>query len=103
MKNNLFVQMLAHRRRRTGAASLGALSLLGVAFFVMPRGVAPLGPTAQVREGAIAETLTEPGNIGSSRLLLYGSTIAGAQVKIAEIVPESRAVAPGDVLIRFDS
>ena len=41
--------------------------------------------------------------MSSARLLLYGSSIAGVQAKIVEIVPEGRSVAPGDVLVVFDA
>lgn len=88
--------------RKVGAASIMMCAVVGTAALVPGRSK-PSGPTASVRTGALAETLVEPGTIGSSRLLLYGSTISGVQAKIAEIVPEGTTVAPGDVLIRFDA
>src|SRR3974390_3185538 len=92
---------LPRRLKQLGVTSFGALSILGAV--ALPHPKPPNGPTGLVREGPFAETLSEPGTIGSSRLLLYGSTIPGVQVKIAEIVPESQVVRPGDVLVRFDS
>jgi HlyD family secretion protein len=89
--------------RKTGAASLAMVFLASAALFVVPRPAAPPGRTATVREGTFRETLVEPGTLSSSRLLLYGSSIAGVQVKIVEIAPESQVVKPGDVLVRFDS
>jgi len=96
--------MIVRRRpREVGVASVGAISIVGALVLAIPRPATPPGPTAKVRAGALVETLTEPGTVGSSRLLLYGSSIAGVQAKIVELVPESRVVASGDVLIRFDA
>ena len=86
---------------QTAAASVFMLSALGAVLFV-PGSSKPAAATSVAREGSLAETLMEPGTISSARLLLYGSSIAGAQVKIAELVPEGRAVVPGDLLVRFD-
>ena len=93
--------LVRRRLRPLGVASFGALSIIGA--FVVPRPEAVAGPTARVAHGPFVETISEAGTVESARLLLYGSTVAGAQVKIAELTPESRVVQPGDVLIRFDS
>ena len=88
---------------RTKAASIGMLSMsMAGGALLLPRAAELPGPTATVHQGAFAEQLVEPGTIGSGRLLVYGSTIAGAQAKIVELAPEGRTVQPGDVLIRFD-
>jgi HlyD family secretion protein len=84
------------------AASVLMLSTLGV-MELAPRSSQSAAPNAVAREGSLTETLVEPGTLSSARLLLYGSSIAGVQAKIAELVPEGRAVVPGDVLIRFDA
>lgn len=103
MKNFSRLRTIARKRpREVGAASICMLSVVGIAALAPGRGQ-PVGPTAIVRVGALAETLVEAGTIGSSRLLLYGSSISGVQAKIAEIVPEGSTVAPGDVLVRFDT
>jgi HlyD family secretion protein len=94
---------LRRRPRAAGAASAGTVSLLAAALVFAPPSAARQGGTALVREGALTQTLVERGTVSSARLLLYGSSISGVQAKIAEIVPEGRSVAPGDVLIRFDA
>ncbi len=98
-------QSLARRRpRETGAASAGAL--LAVALVVVAAArwpSAPPRPTAAVAEADFEQTLVEAGTIDSAHLMLYGSTLPGGPAKIAELVPEGRAVAAGDVLIRFDA
>ena len=96
------LRTLVRRPRETGAASVGVLTVIGAIVLLAPRPAPPAGPTAVVREGPLAESLIEPGTVSSSRLLLYGSSISGVQVKITDLVPEGRAVVPGDVLIRFD-
>jgi len=64
---------------------------------------APNNRLAPVTRGAFRQSLVERGTIGAAHIVAYGSTIAGAQAKLLEIVPEGRAVAAGDVIIRFDS
>jgi len=88
---------------RMTAISVGVLSLLGGAAFVVPYETNAPGPTAVARHGVLVEQLVEPGTVSSGRLFLYGSSISGAQAKILEIVPEGRLVSPGDVLLRFDA
>jgi HlyD family secretion protein len=61
------------------------------------------GRTAVVTRGTFTETLVTRGTVTAARMNLYGSTIAGLQAKILEIVPEGRAVNAGDVLVRFDA
>lgn len=88
---------------RVGVTSAGVVAMMAATAFVWPSRPDPSGPTAIVREAPFRETLVEGGTIDAARLMLYGSTIAGAQAKILEIVPEGTAVAPGDVIVRFDS
>jgi HlyD family secretion protein len=85
------------------AASVSALFIIAGGAVTIPWRSTSHAPTAIVRDGNIVETLTEPGTVSSSRLLLYGSTIAGAQAKIVELVADGHTVAAGDVLIRFDA
>jgi RND family efflux transporter MFP subunit len=87
---------------RVGVTSAGVAAMMAAAAFVWPARPVPSGPTAIVREAPFRVTLVERGTIDAARLMLYGSTIAGTQAKILEIVPEGTAVAPGDVLVRFD-
>ena len=103
MKNFSRLQtIICKRPREVGAASIFMLSLVGIVILA-PGRAQPPGATAIVRVGALAETLVEPGTVGSSRLLLYGSSRSGVQAKIAEIIPEGTTVASGDVLVRFDT
>ncbi|HEX9367131.1 MAG TPA: efflux RND transporter periplasmic adaptor subunit [Vicinamibacterales bacterium] len=91
------------RTKTLGAASVGGLSAVCAIVFVTGRQPMPAGPQATVRTGPFVETLVERGAVGSARMLLYGSSIAGVQVKIVDLVREGRVVAPGDLLIRFDA
>jgi HlyD family secretion protein len=100
---SIFRTLIGPSRRRAGAASLGMLSIVGGVALMNPHSASNSGPTAAVRQGTLSETLVESGTVSSGRLLLYGSSISGVQAKILEIVPEGRTVAPGDVIIRFDS
>lgn len=94
---------VAGGRRDAGLASAGAVALLlGVAALV-PRHLSPEAPTALVTREPFEETIVESGTIGAERLMIYGSSIAGAQAKIVEIVPEGAAVHAGDLLVRFDA
>jgi RND family efflux transporter MFP subunit len=86
-------------KKRAGLASVGLVMAAGV---FVARPAPDRRPTAAARLGPFAQTLVERGTIGAARVMLYGSTIAGVQAKILEIVPEGRAVTDGDVLIRFD-
>ena len=87
---------------RVGVTSAGVAAMMAAAALVWPSRPDPSGPTAVAEEAPFRETLVERGTIDSANLLLYGSTIAGAQAKILEIAPEGTAVSPGDVLVRFD-
>jgi multidrug resistance efflux pump len=105
MKNSLSFHSIVRRHpREVGAVSISALFVVAAAgVFTLPWPTTHSGPTAAVRQGVIVESLTEPGTVGSSRLLLYGSTIAGVQAKIVELVPDGQVVSGGDVLVRFDA
>lgn len=90
-------------RREAGAAAAGVLVVaLAISVLFWRRAVDDV-PTAAVQRTLFTETLVETGTIGAQRLALYSSTISGAQAKIVELVPEGRAVQPGDVLVRFDA
>jgi HlyD family secretion protein len=90
-------------KRIYGAASLSGLTVIGAGVFLVDRPRPAIGPTAEVHTAAFTATLVERGAVGSARLMLYGSSIPGVQVKIAELVREGTTVANGDVLIRFDA
>ncbi len=92
----------AATRRRAGFVATAAVILMGTLALLWPDRPNAYGPTAVARTGPFTERLVERGTIGAAHLLLYGSTIAGAQAKILELAPEGSAVAPGDVLVRFD-
>lgn len=89
-------------KRRLHAASAGVVmtALGGVLMWPSP---AAERPTAVVRRGPFVHTLVTRGTVGAARVHLYASTIAGAQAKILDIVPEGQAVSAGDVLVRFDA
>jgi HlyD family secretion protein len=97
-----FIQRLARRPREVGLTSASLAAIVMTAAHAWPGRPASSTPTALVTEGPFRETLLERGAIDSAHLMLYGSTIAGAQAKILEIVPEGTAVQPGQVLVRFD-
>jgi HlyD family secretion protein len=86
-----------------GALSVGGLSVICAGVLLVDRPSRSIGPVAEARSGPFSETLVERGSLGSARLLLYGSSIAGVQVKIADLVREGKTVAPGETLIRFDA
>jgi HlyD family secretion protein len=91
------------RPTKTTLTVMLALPALGATAWLTPRHRQAAGPVAVARQGALTERLVESGTVSSARLLLYGSSISGVQVKIAELAPEGQAVAPGDLLVRFDS
>ena len=91
------------RKTTLGATSAGGVSAVCAIAFLVTHQAAPAGPVATVRTGPFVETLIERGAVSSARLSLYGSTIAGVQVKIIDLVREGRVVAAGDLLIRFDA
>jgi HlyD family secretion protein len=64
---------------------------------------APAWPAAAATREPFVEHLVETGTVSAERLMLYSSTIAGAQAKIVELVPEGQAVQAGDRLVRFDT
>jgi hypothetical protein len=84
------------------AASAGVVMMAGGALLLWPPD-ATREAIAIVQRGAFAQTIVTRGTIGAARVMLYGSTIAGAQAKILEIVAEGQAVSAGDVLFRFDA
>jgi HlyD family secretion protein len=95
---------LRARPRQTGLLAAGLAVTGGAgASWLTPSIFAPAWPTAVARQADFVETLVETGTLAASRLLLYSATNAGAASKIVEIAPEGSAVAPGDVLVRFDT
>ena len=90
-------------RRDARTASAGLVVMMGAGAAIWPRPPAAPPRTALVSTGTFRDTLIERGTIDAARLTLYGSTIAGSQAKILEIVPEGTAVAEGDVIVRFDA
>lgn len=101
MSNAPWWRMLT--RRRIGYASAGVVLLSGALAVISTGRLPSRGPTAVVKEAPFVEALVERGTVSASRMLQYGSTIAGVQAKLLEIIPEGTAVNPGDVLFRFDS
>ena len=96
------------RRLRDRIGRRGGFVILGGAL-ALTTGVTALRPSvpdaarlAVVREAAFEDVLVESGTVDAERLMLYGSTIAGASVKIAELAAEGTTVRTGDLLIRFD-
>ena len=85
------------------AASAGLVVITGAGVAIWPQQPAAPWPTALVYTDTFRDTLVERGTIDAARLTLYGSTIAGSQAKILEIVPEGAAVVEGDVIVRFDA
>ena len=85
-----------------GLASAGVVIATGL-LTAWPARHVPPSSTALVREAPFTEVLVEQGTVTAARMLLYSSTIAGAQAKIVDLAPEGSAVAPGDVLVRFDA
>ncbi len=83
--------------------SAGVLGLLLATGVIVSKRSVPAWPTAVVARAPFRETLVESGAIGAARLMLYSSTIAGAQAKIVELAPEGAAVTAGALLVRFDS
>jgi HlyD family secretion protein len=91
------------RPRETGIATVGVFVVVLVGATVGLRRSTPMWPTALARVQPFTDTIVETGTITTQRLMLYGSTIAGAQAKLVEIAPEGQAVHAGDVLLRFDT
>ena len=91
------------RPRETGAAVLGLVMAATVLTALGLRRSGPAVPVASLRTASFTETLIEPGSVSAQHLMLYASTIPGAQAKIVELIPEGSAVVSGDVLVRFDT
>lgn len=91
------------RRRQAGAAATGGVVILLVGVTAGLRHSTVAAPTAMARTAPFVETIVESGTIGAQRLMLYASSISGAQAKIVELAPEGQPVRPGDLLIRFDT
>jgi HlyD family secretion protein len=90
-------------RREAGVAMAGVTAVLLGGATVGLRQTAPNWPDAVAERRPFSEQLVEPGTIAAQRIMLYGSSITGAQAKIVELAAEGRAVHAGDVLIRFDT
>ena len=96
-------RIVRNRPREAGAITIGVLVALVGVLSVVPKRQTARWPTAVAKREAFTETLVETGNVSAARLMVYSSTIAGAQAKIVEIVPEGTSVKPGDRLVRFDT
>lgn len=95
---------LGQRSRRLGVTSVSLAAVGLTAAEVWPvRPVRPPGGTAVVAEAPFRDTLVARGTLSSARLMSYGSTIAGVQAKILELVPEGTLVQSGQELVRFDA
>ncbi len=93
---------LGGRRREAGVATAGAMVLLLVVALEL-RHSAPAWPAATAVRQPFVEHLVEAGTVSAERLMLYSSTIPGAQAKIIELAPEGQTVRKGDLLVRFDT
>src|SRR5262249_8402597 len=93
--------MNASRTREAGVISVGVLAALVGVLALVPKQAPARWPTAVVRRDTLTQALVETGTIGAQRLMVYSSTIQGAQAKIVDIVPEGTSVKPGDRLVRF--
>jgi HlyD family secretion protein len=98
-----FDRLVGGRRREAGMATAGVIVIALVGASIGLRRADGDWPSTTARIEPFVESLVEVGTISAQRLMLYSSTIPGAQAKIVEIAPEGHAAAPGDVLVRFDT
>ena len=99
----LWIRRTFGARRNVSIASAGTVVVLLGAAAVVPGRSTSEAPTAAVTLDRFEETVVESGTISAQRLMIYASSIAGAQAKIVEIVPEGTSVHAGDLLVRFDA
>jgi HlyD family secretion protein len=88
--------------QRRAASAAGVLAL-GAVFAVTPFRTSRDVPEVRAIRGSLVDAIVESGTLTSSRLSQYGVPVGAGSLKILEIAPEGRAVAAGDVLIRFDT
>lgn len=87
--------------RQAGKASIALLALLSAfAFYPAPSRTMP--GTAPVTRGPFVDAIIEDGVVSSQHLRLYSSALNGLPTSLTFLIPEGTAVAPGDVLARFD-
>jgi multidrug resistance efflux pump len=85
------------------AASAAGVLALGAAFAVTPFRTSRTLPEVRATRGSLVESIVESGTLTASRLSQYGVPVGAGSLKILEIAAEGRAVAAGDVIIRFDA
>ena len=98
-----WIRRTVRTRRDVSMASASAVVLLLGLGAVVPGRTTLDGLTTTVTCERFEDTIVESGAIGAHRLMIYSSSIAGAQAKIIEIVPEGTSVHAGDLLVRFDA
>ncbi|MCC7416374.1 MAG: HlyD family efflux transporter periplasmic adaptor subunit [Acidobacteria bacterium] len=96
-------RIVRQRPRETGAVTVAVLVLLIGVLSLVPKRQAVRWPTAVAARERFTETLVEIGSISAARLMVYSSTVPGTQAKIVELAPEGASVAPGDLLVRFET
>lgn len=96
-------QIVRERPREAGAITVGVLVALIALLSFVPKRQTARWPTAIAKRETFTETLVETGSVNAARLMVYSSTIAGAQAKIVELVPEGTSMKPGDTLVRFET
>jgi HlyD family secretion protein len=95
-------KLIVRRRREAGYAGATAVTVVFAISVIGLRPSTTMWPSAVARAERFTESLVEVGTLTTQQLRVYSSSIPGAPAKIIEIVPEGRAVKPGDVLVRFD-
>ena len=96
-------RIVRDRPREAGAITVAALVVLIGVLSLVPKRQTARWPTAIAKRETFTETLVETGNVSAARLMVYSSTVPGAQAKIVELIPEGSSVKPGDVLVRFET
>ena len=97
------LESIVRCRREAGIATAGVVAIGFVMAIVGFQRATPAWPSTAARVEPFLETIVEPGSIVARQMTLYSSTISAGPSKILELAPEGKAVAPGDLLIRFDA
>lgn len=89
--------------RRFAAALVFGVLLLASSVFFLKGTASESTPTAVVRRGRLAVTLTESGVLRAEASTVYRSPVEGRELEIEYLAPEGAEVRVGDPLVRLDA
>ncbi len=105
-----FADIAPGRRRRTrsigwktGVVAALAATVAGAAWWAAPAQAPGPRVTATVARSELAITVTERGDLESSKTVDVRCEVEGEQIKIVQVLPEGTRVADGDVVLHFDT